>query len=97
MTWNHDMTAAPRDGTRVLLAYSFEHSPPLIVVGKWCDDRYASKPRPYWTNDKEHTLGKNGCRRRQPDAWSPLPPMPQPEAAKCIMATGSEDYLAYPC
>jgi hypothetical protein len=64
--------SAPRDETRILLYCNWIG----VVRGSWNNDRHAKKPRPYWTNDTEHTFGKLRIRECQPYYWQPLPPPP---------------------
>lgn len=42
------------------------------VFGKWNDDRYANRARPYWSNDMERIMGVTWCRANQPTGWLPL-------------------------
>jgi len=51
-----------------------------VVRGRWQDDAYAQKPRPYWTNDRERIWGIRQTRDDQPTHWMPLPDPPK-EAA----------------
>lgn len=48
-----------------------------IVCGRWDDDRFAAKPRPYWTHDQERLWGRADARKRPPTHWMPLPPPPE--------------------
>lgn len=48
-----------------------------LVVGRWCRDACASKPRPYWTNDREAMFGIRETRADQPTHWMPFPPYPK--------------------
>lgn len=63
--------SAPKDGTRVWLWVS-----DTFVGGWWNDNRYAAKPRPYWSNDKENVRGTTWARNNQPTHWMPLPTPP---------------------
>jgi hypothetical protein len=65
---------APKDGTEVLL-YCPEQG---VARGRWNDCRYASNPRPYWTNDAERLFGVSRTRSDQPTHWMPLPAPPEP-------------------
>lgn len=47
-----------------------------IVVGKFDDDKYARRPRPYWTHDQEMLEGKNRTRSNQPTHFMELPEPP---------------------
>lgn len=64
--------SAPRDGARILLYCNWIG----VVRGSWNNERHAKRPRPYWTNDTEHTFGKLRIRECQPYYWQPLPPPP---------------------
>src|SRR6185312_687271 len=59
---------APQDGSRILLLRNGR-----IVCGNWNDDRYARKPRPYWSHDQERAFGTVDTRQCQPTHWQPLP------------------------
>lgn len=66
------ISTAPKD-KRIIL-----HCPKRgSVFGRWQDDRYAKKPRPYWTNDLERTLSTLWTRDDQPTHWMPLPVPPR--------------------
>ncbi len=66
----------PKD-SRVLLNFP---APVGVGVGRWSDDRYAKKPRPYWTAETERIWGTLTIRANQPTRYMPLP-LP-PEEAK---------------
>jgi uncharacterized C2H2 Zn-finger protein len=68
------IATAPKDGTEVLL-YCPKRG--TTVRGRWSDERYANKPRPYWTHDRERIWGKLDTRADQPTHWMPLPPPPE--------------------
>lgn len=63
---------APKDGTRVLL-FRPRHG---VVCGRWDDDKYAKRVRPYWSNDQERLWGTLETRDNQPTHWMPLPEPP---------------------
>lgn len=44
-------------------------------IGHWDDDRYTSRPRPYWACDSG--LRTTWIRANQPNWWMPLPPPPE--------------------
>lgn len=69
------IATAPKDGTRVLLWVTGPYRPGAIR-GYWDPDRYAQKPRPFWTTDDERTTGKTARRMHQPTHWQPLPTPP---------------------
>lgn len=64
--------SAPKDGTHLLL--HFDGIGP--IRGRWDNDRFAKRPRPYWTCDAERWMGKIDIRSKQPNLWMPLPPPP---------------------
>lgn len=69
---------APKDGGEILLFYpagAFQRE--LIEKGWWCDDRYAAKPKPYWTHSSERMWGIKRCRDNPPTHWMPLPLSPR--------------------
>lgn len=45
-------------------------------IAKWEDNRYASKPRPYWSYCDERIWGTTKVRQCQPTRWMPLPTPP---------------------
>ena len=46
-----------------------------IVTGKFNDDHFAAKPRPYWEHDLQHITGIKESRQFQPTHWMlPEPP-----------------------
>lgn len=47
------------------------------VRGRWSDEKYASKPIPYWTNDRVNIVGTRETRADQPTHWMPLPDVPK--------------------
>lgn len=69
---------APKNGTRLNLYWG---DIPLFTgisscYGSWDADKYATKPRPYWTHDKERLSGVKETRSNQPTHWMPLPAAP---------------------
>ena len=70
MEWQ-PIETAPKD--KVVLLYSQRFG---AVVGRWNEEIFASKPRPYWTNDRERLHGVVATRQSQPTHWMPLPPPP---------------------
>lgn len=67
---------APKDGTKIMV-----YCPWFGVCGpaQWDDDRYAKKPRPYWTHWGSGIWGVSRVREDQPTHWMPLlqPPKAQ--------------------
>jgi len=62
---------APKDGTAVLV-YPGTWSGRSASIAKWESDKYAKKPRPYWSRDDD--LGRvTFSRERPPTHWKPLP------------------------
>ena len=67
------METAPRGQTRSILyvpGYGVE-------IGRYNDDRYAKKPRPFWR--WSYLFGVATQRANQPTAWMPLPAPPEGE------------------
>ncbi len=68
---------APKDGTRVLLAFPCAQEGRVrIECGHWDHDRFATRPKPYWTGDQETIYGRRFYRERSPAFWMPLPASP---------------------
>ena len=70
---------APKDGATVLV-----WSPMFggrVFFGSWDENRYAKKPRPYWSFNDERVWGTNRVRQEQPTYWMPLPSAPEGGAA----------------
>lgn len=67
---------APRDGTEVLVWFS-EFYNGMQDIAQWDDDRYAKKPRPYWSGRGLHIWGIKAYREGKPTHWMPLPPPPK--------------------
>jgi len=76
-TWQ-PIETAPRDGSRMLLFFPppNEYFKTTVEVGRWNDDQYAKRPRPYFTGDMERTFGVSRYRDYQPTHWMPLPAPP---------------------
>lgn len=64
---------APKD--REILVWS-EMFDGKRFIAKWNDNRYASKPRPYWSFSDEQIYGTTAVRNNQPTHWTPLPQGP---------------------
>lgn len=65
---------APKDGTAVLV-YPGTWSGRSASIAKWESDKYAKKPRPYWSRDDD--FGRvTFSREHPPTHWMPLPPPP---------------------
>lgn len=75
MTWQ-PIETAPKDGTRILLAGP-EGPFKQPVVGRWDEDKYAAKPKPYWNNDRAGIFGIREIRTNQPTHWMPIHQMPK--------------------
>lgn len=73
MTWQ-PIETAPKDGD--VLLYCPRRG---VVRGRWDTSKYAKKPRPYWTNDRECLWGIAATRDDQPTHWMPLPSPPCPD------------------
>lgn len=64
---------APKDGTHILLYRPSVGEWTKVSIGDWEDDKYAKKPRPYWSSCYERILGILWCRSNAPTHWMPLP------------------------
>lgn len=70
MDWQ-DIESAPKDGTRVLLAYAQDDGRIVATCGEWLA-RQAHR-RAYWSHDHESTFGVYWTLRHQPTYWAPIP------------------------
>ena len=66
---------APKD-ERILLYRPSSYPWASVVFGKFDSDRYAKKPRPYWSHDLERIAGVKDARDAPPTHWQPLPAPP---------------------
>lgn len=48
---------------------------PVATMGQYNDDRYAKRPRPFWTSDLGTFMGRLWSRDHPPTHWAP-PPSP---------------------
>ena len=65
---------APKDGTAVLV-YPATWNGHSVAIAKWESDKYAKKPRPYWSRNDD--LGRVTISREHPPThWMPLPLSP---------------------
>jgi hypothetical protein len=69
-----DISTAPRDGTEILVWSAMNAGKCFLAV--WDDNRFARKPRPYWSFCKERLYGTWTVRKNQPTHWMPLPEPP---------------------
>lgn len=75
MEWQ-PIETAPKD-QRILLGFSNPvFTGVSAIFGRWESDKFATKPRPYWTHDMERLTGITGARAKQPTHWMPLPVPP---------------------
>lgn len=86
MNWQ-PMETAPRDGSRVLLFYQKTGG----VVGHWNIDRFAKKPAPYWSSDREHITGTRHARAVGPTHWAPLTEPPIHASPALVAALAADD------
>ena len=83
MEWNDDMSAAPRDGTLILL-----YEPRGQSVGKWEDNRYLAKGGEWcvWFDDEELVYHVQYDQFEylgiMPTHWMPLPKPPSDFATR---------------
>lgn len=68
---------APKDKEILLYRGDTFYEWAKIVTGKWDDDRFSEKPRPYWTHYKKYLTGTTEVRKYQPTHWMPLPDPPK--------------------
>ncbi len=66
---------APKDGTKILI-WRGDSSSAEVVIGRWDDDKYSQKPRPYWTGIDHYWRGVRWCREHAPTDWMPIPEPP---------------------
>ena len=73
MAWQ-PIESAPKDGTAVLVFPATWNSRPASFA-VWDDDKYAKKPRPYWSRDDD--LGRRTISRDNPPThWMLMPEGP---------------------
>jgi hypothetical protein len=65
---------APKDGTLILAWFTWLHG--RVCICSWNTDRYAKRPRPYWSTLDERVFGISRAREGQPTHWMPLPDPP---------------------
>lgn len=71
VAWRPIETAL-KDGENVLL---WDEGYKKITIGYWNDDRYAAKPKPYWSYSGFHDVAR--ARSNPPKWWQPLPAPPE--------------------
>ncbi len=75
VTWQ-PIETAPK-GERVLLWFADDRIS-YAVPGYWSDERFAKRPRPYWSSlCLEGITGVSWIREHQPTHWAPLLSGPQ--------------------
>lgn len=72
MEWQ-PIETAPKDNKEGLLLFFPRWG---CIRGYWHDDKYASKPKPHWYNDRVRLFGKKETCANQPTHWMPLPDAP---------------------
>lgn len=75
MAWR-PIETAPKDSRIMLYRPTSPSDIAKVVAGKWDSDKWASKPRPYWSHDLGHLMGKQEERKCAPTHWMPLPSPP---------------------
>jgi hypothetical protein len=65
---------APKDGTSVLVFPGIWNNK-NISIAKFDNDKYARKPKPYWSRDDDMNRVTNS-RNNPPTHWMPLPDPP---------------------
>lgn len=73
MNWQ-PIETAPKDGTYVLV-YPGAYTKIPMSIARWDDDRYASRPRPYWRRLECKDITTS--RINHPTHWAPMPEPPQ--------------------
>lgn len=73
MIWQ-PIETAPKDGSKMLLWCPADGG--RVAIGRWDDDRYSRRPRPYWSLVGSRTTDS---RNRQPTDWMLLPEPPERE------------------
>jgi hypothetical protein len=73
MSWQ-PIESAPKGEDKILL-----YCPRLGVCGpgRWSEDKYAKRPRPFWTHWGERIWGVSLVRVDQPTHWMPMPEPPK--------------------
>lgn len=72
MEWQ-PIATAPKDGTHILL----HKADGAITVGRYDDDKHASRPRPYWHTERGYLFGRRDDRDCSPTHWMPIPEPPK--------------------
>ena len=62
---------APSDGQRIQLVRGGRYD-----IGRFDDERYIRKPKPYWASYLNHYLGVRWARDNYPTHWMPIPDLP---------------------
>jgi len=88
MNWQ-PIGSAPMDGRRILLLYQSPYA--SCVVGEWNTDRFAKKPAPYWSSDREHITGTRHARAVGPTHWMPLPELPSAASPELLAALATDE------
>ncbi len=79
MTAWQPIETAPKDGTKVIV---FIPGSGAVCPAWWEVDKYAVRPRPYWTHWGEHVFGVRQVRNKPPTHWMPIPPAPAKTAVE---------------
>jgi hypothetical protein len=70
------MESAPKDAEILLLTEETTSTGKRLSVamGRYTDDKYAKKPKPFWNLISRCHIGFPAMRANPPIAWMPLPP-----------------------
>lgn len=74
MKWQ-TIDTAPKDGTAIIVFVPKQYygGGGRVCLARWNDDKYARKPRPFWSRSLSD---KTGDRASPPTHWMPLPEPP---------------------
>ena len=76
MNWK-DISTAPTDGTRILLFRpTTQYDWARVVIGEYDSDKYAVRPKPHWSHERQDLTGRVDAKNNWPTHWMPLPEEP---------------------
>lgn len=71
MEWKN-IDSAPKDGTRILV-----YQRGFIGVARYDIDKYAARPKPFWSGHFALIYGVREAKANAPTHWMPLPEAPK--------------------
>jgi hypothetical protein len=80
MSWQ-PIATAPHDALILLYRPGTRYPWAQVDIGRWDDNHYAKKPRPFWRS-MNGLLGITEMRDYFPSHWQPLPVLPSPQAGE---------------